>query len=179
MTCESCSFETDRLAVRNWHSAPDEDWPAQDLAELVVDLMTKPVTRSLPSDWQGTYTIDRAAEWVNERDREGATLLARERSTSEAVGLVMLFEMPRADGAESDVRLGYLLAESAWGRGLGSELIGGLVDWCRARASIRSLAGGVAADNAASARVLEKNGFSEVEADHDDPTRERLFTLNV
>ena len=54
-----------------------------------------------------------------------------------------------------EVRLGYLLAENAWGKGFASELIEGFVDWCRGQEAITSLAGGVEADNAASRRVLE------------------------
>ena len=71
------------------------------------------------------------------------------------------------------------VAQSAWGRGLGGELIGGLVGWCRAQAPIRSLAAGVAAENLVSAWVLEKNGFSAVETEHGDPASERLFELRL
>ena len=67
---------------------------------------------------------------------------------------MMLFESP-----QTDVRLGYLLAEQAWGRGLASELVGGFVCWYEANPAIRHLVAGVDQDNVASVRVLEKNGF--------------------
>ena len=78
-----------------------------------------------------------------------------------------------------DVRLGYLLAESAWGKGLASELIEGFVRWCRGEAAIRSLAGGVNPDNAASIHVLEKNGFLPVEDEHGELKGDRLFELRL
>jgi RimJ/RimL family protein N-acetyltransferase len=178
--CGACAFETDRLSLREWHSVSPNDWPEQDLTALVVGVMTEPVTRSLPSPWQGQYTVERAVGWIAERDGEGTTLLVLERATRQAVGLVMLFESAADDGRGGvDVRLGYLLAESAWGKGLASELLGGLVTWCRAQDPIRSLAGGVARENVASARVLEKNGFRPVEAEHGDPRSERLFELRL
>ena len=180
MICEACAFETDRLLVREWHSITRDHWQEQDLASLVVSVMTESVTRSLPAPWQGEYTVDRALNWIAERDGEGPTLLIVERSTNQAVGLMILFESATEDGTDGvDVRLGYLLAESAWGKGLASELIEGFVGWCRGEAAIRSLAGGVKPDNVASIRVLEKNGFRPIEDEHDEFEGDRLFELRL
>ena len=124
---------------------------------VVAGILTEPVTRTLPAAWHGAYSEERARDWIAERDREGATLLVAEKASANPVGLVILLESPSEDGTE--LRLGYLLAEASWGKGVASELVDGLVQWCRAQAEIRSLAGGVAPDNPASKRVLEKNGF--------------------
>ena len=180
MICKACTFDTDRMLVREWHSVSPGDWPRQDLAALVVDLMTQPVTRSLPPPWQGEYSLDRATRWVAERDSEGATLIIIERSTNQAVGLMILFESPLEDGNDGvDVRLGYLLAESAWGKGFASELIEGFVRWCRDEATIESVAGGVGPDNPASARVLEKNGFRPLADERQDGDDERIYELKT
>ena len=159
------SFETDRLQIRAWHS---RSWPAgwqQDLPRIVAGILTEPVTRTLPTSWRGAFTADRAHDWIEERDREGVTLLVAEKTGGNPVGLVILFETSSEDGTE--VRLGYFLAETSWGMGFATELVEGLVQWCRAQPGLRSLAGGVSADNPASRRVLEKNGFllSESEGD--------------
>ena len=58
-----------------------------------------------------------------------------------------------------ELRLGYLLAESIWGKGIGSELIKGLVKYCNDSKIIESISGGVEKDNVGSIKVLEKNGF--------------------
>jgi ribosomal-protein-alanine N-acetyltransferase len=180
MICDTCAFETDRLSVREWHAVGCEDRSGRDLANLLVSLMTEPVTRALPEPWRGAYTLDRAAGWIGERDSEGPTLLVVERATGQAVGLMLLFEAAAEDGGGGvDIRLGYLLAEPAWGRGLASELLGGFVGWCRTRALIRSLAGGVARDNVASARVLVKSGFSPAATGHGDADADRLFELKL
>jgi ribosomal-protein-alanine N-acetyltransferase len=113
--------------------------------------------RLIVKGWQGEYTIDRASRWIAERDREGALLLVLDRSSKTPVGLIILFESEE-EGSGRCVRIGYMLAESAWGRGYGSELLKGFVDWCRT-VSISSIIGGVARENDASRRVLEKNGF--------------------
>jgi RimJ/RimL family protein N-acetyltransferase len=164
------SFETDRLEIKDWHA---DSWHASgrgDLGRIVATILTEPVTRSLPDSWHGTFTPDRARAWIKERDREGTTLLVAESGTGNPVGLVILFEVSLANGIE--VRVGYFLAEASWGKGFATELVEGLVRWCRAQTGIQSLAGGVARDNPASKRVLEKNGFllSESEGDGGEET---------
>ncbi len=95
----------------------------ENLAQLVAAMLTEPVTRTLPTAWQGNYTVSRASEWIRERDREGTTLLAIDKSTKKPVGLVILMEVAgEKDTGGIEVRLGYLLSEPAWGKGLATEL---------------------------------------------------------
>ena len=110
--------------------------------------------------------MERASEWIKERDEEGATLLVIDKLTHQAVGLKILFEMEAEEGnGATDMRLGYLLSEGTWGKGIASELVHGFVSWCRGQTSISSIAGGVALDNSASKRVLEKNGFQLIQSE--------------
>lgn len=151
------SFETTRLLVKEWHSFSGESFQSQNLAGIVKDILTPNVTQSLPPAWQGDYTIDRARDWIMERDAEGVTLLIVEKAFMKPLGLVILYDMA-AEETLAELRLGYLLKESAWGKGIGSDLIYGLVDFCQNQ-QVSSITGGVAKDNLASKRVLEKNGF--------------------
>lgn len=167
MISRRCSFETSRLSVGEWHSIPLP--PGRDLAGVVVEIMTEATTRSLPPAWRGNYTVKRARAWIAKLDEESAVFLVTYRESDEPVGLLILFESV-GDGhpASIDLRLGYLFKESVWGRGFASEIVAGLVDWCRSQPSIRSISGGVAQDNAASARVLAKNGFTAQTEPADD-----------
>ena len=152
----------------------------ENLAQLVAAMLTEPVTRTLPTAWQGNFTVSRAREWIRERDQEGTTLMVIDKSNKEPVGLVILIEVDSENAIDGiQVRLGYLLAEPAWGRGLATELVKGFVAWCRTRAPISTLAGGVDADHPASMRVLEKNGFRPVEADGEVNQSHRLFQLRL
>ena len=152
---EVYQFHTTRMDVAGWHAV---ELPGGSLSDVVANMLTPHTTRSLPRPWRGTYDLTRAAEWIRQRDAEATTLLAMHRRTAAPVGLMILFELP-GDPGQVDIRLGYLLAESAWGKGLGTELVAGLVEWCRARPHIRSITGGVATANMASARVLLNNDF--------------------
>ena len=177
----SCEFETERLAVGHWHSMRFESSQHQELADVIVDLLTPAVTRSLPGEWSGDYSVDRAQAWIAERDDEGVTLLALERSSRRPIGLVLLFAEsadPDQGRSSADLRLGYLLGENTWGKGFASELVAGLVAWCRDH-EVASLTGGVADGNAASARVLTKNGFRDVTDAAAVGQGERLYRLKL
>jgi RimJ/RimL family protein N-acetyltransferase len=169
---EYYAFDTERLRACEWHVAESRGTVA-DLPAVIAKMMTEPVTRWLPPSWQGPYTRARAADWIAKRDTDGPVLLVVERETRKSSGLVLLYEEPVVGGIE--VRLGYLLAEEAWGRGLGSELLAGIVAWCERRPDVRSLVGGVARENVASIRLLERHGFV---AD-DDPGDELTYRLRV
>jgi 2-polyprenyl-3-methyl-5-hydroxy-6-metoxy-1,4-benzoquinol methylase len=125
-------------------------------------MLTEASTRNLPDAWSGALSVERAEAWIEERDRESPTLLVIEKHSQQPIGLVMLFAASTDGGAEVDLRIGYLFAEQAWGQGLATELVAGLADWARSQPSIRTLTGGVAPANPASARVLVKNGFETV-----------------
>lgn len=174
MTDNVCTFSTERLLAGEWHSLDGDAWKQQDLAVVVKEMLTERVTHTLPTAWQGTYTLDRARSWIEERDDEGTTLLAVEKASRQPIGLVILFESDSCP-AGADLRLGYLLVESAWGKGIASELIGGFVAWCRSN-DVRSLAGGVERGNIASRRVLEKCGF--VLDATSEPSEEQIFVLS-
>ena len=97
--------------------------------------------------------------------------MALDKHSKRPVGLLIVFEAPARDSSGLEIRLGYLVARSAWGKGFATELVQGFVTWCRADPSCVSIKGGVARDNYASARVLEKNGFrrSSVQEEEEVP----------
>ncbi len=158
----SCSFTTERLVVREWHSAIADVRPACELALVVAAMLTDAVTRSLPREWHGPYSPARAREWIAERDAEGTTLLAVGRGSGRPLGLLLLAEADPGDGGRREMRLGYLVSQKAWGSGVATELVRSFVGWCRAQRPAASIAAVVDPGNAASARVLQKAGFDRV-----------------
>lgn len=179
MDLNRCAFTTDRLHVRGWHAPPPDPATESDLASAVAALLTPGVTAPLPEGWQGDYSVERARDWIRDRDAESSVLLVTERVTDTPVGLVILTAFPHPDDeAATDIRLGYLLGEGSWGRGYASELVAGLASWCAAESDARSLTGGVARDNHASIRVLQKNGFELLE-EEDPPAEEALYRLTL
>jgi RimJ/RimL family protein N-acetyltransferase len=147
--------------VGDWHEIADR--LGLQLAEIVAGILTPTTTSELPPAWQGNYDDQRAAAWIEDRDDESPTLLVVDHRTVEPIGLLILFESDsEVDAGTTDVRVGYVIAEPAWGQGLASELVGALVAWGRERPSIGSMSAGVNASNHASVRVLHKTGFRQV-----------------
>ena len=136
--------------MKEWRSFSSCDWRDQDLAQVVSEMLTENVTRSLPPVWQGKYTIERGRKWIKERDEEGTTLLVVDRSTLRVIGLMIFFIEAEGGNGETELRLAYLLSADTLKQGIASELLTGFVAWCREESPISSIAGGVAPDNLAS-----------------------------
>lgn len=160
MQAASCSYTTHRLTVGPWHRVGQQ--LGLDLNTTVSELLTPAVTAHLPPAWAGPFHPEQVTHWLAERDAEGTMLLVVDTSSESAVGFVTLFE-DEEDGGE--LRLGYVLGEATWGRGLASELVAGLIVWLREHTDLEAVIGGVDVDNPASARVLTKNGFQPSEAE--------------
>lgn len=151
-------FQTARLKVRNWIHLEKSTYEKKYLLEDVLSIMTPSVTKDLPDGWQNLTTIEKAQEWVNERKNDSFFYTIQQHNSEEIIGFLFLYT--ENETTESyDLRLGYLLSESSWGKGFGSELIKGLVVWCKKENNIGSISGGVESNNFGSIRVLEKNGF--------------------
>ncbi len=111
----------------------------------------------MPDGWQNINTSDKANQWIAYRLDESHFYRIRLDDSGEIIGFLFLYESEE----KSELRLGYLLAESTWGKGIGTELIKGLVAWARSSGQINSISGGVEKDNIGSIKVLEKCGFSQ------------------
>ncbi|MEM7377457.1 MAG: GNAT family N-acetyltransferase [Pseudomonadota bacterium] len=160
------AFATARLTVGPWRDLAKAALN-RPLNAIVAETLTARVTAALPPGWQGGYDLARADRWIGERERECTCLLGVDRERAQSVALVLLFPE-----STQSLRLGYLLHERSWGQGYATELIGGLIAACP-DAGIDRVSGGVAPENAASARVLEKSGFVEQPTSPSDA--ERLF----
>ncbi len=158
-----CAFATDRLLVGEWHRLADSH--DIDLVRVVEQTLTPASTSWLPPHWQGAFDAARSLGWIADRDAESPTLLVLDVEDARPVGLVVLFGVDGATGLE--IRLGYVLAEPVWGRGLATELVRGLVAWARNEPAVGAITAGVADGNEASVRVLLRAGFEPVDPEGD------------
>ena len=152
-------FQTERLSVRPWSALLVTDDDRKAFAADLVTILTPDVTRALPPGWQNMTSVEDALAWIDAQSSEGEASAVLDRESGKVVGCLLL----SPDGP--DLRIGYFLAETAWGKGLGSELIGGLVRRCSATPGLRSLIGVVEESNPASMRLLEKNGFRRAQGE--------------
>jgi RimJ/RimL family protein N-acetyltransferase len=157
---EDCSFITERLRVNSWQHCASTINDKDALFNKVISTLTPEVTKALPPGWQDISTIEKANDWVEARLQESALFSIQLTPDNSLVGFLILNGEASSKPDLIDVHLGYLLSKETWGKGLGSELIKGLVSWSESVGSISSIFGGVETDNIASIKVLEKNGFT-------------------
>lgn len=165
-------YETDRLRVTPWTTASK----TLDQNDQLASLLTKNVLKHLPEPLQfdpNSQTID---EWIDARTAESEVMVISVRDKPKLVGLLILATFEEK-AHPLQIHLGYLLAEDAWGKGYGTELIAGLVAHYRALGKNTDLMGGVEKENIASAKVLQKAGFVPDETASTETTV--MFKLSI
>ncbi len=161
-----------QLACKDFYSMSKAD--QEELVQHVIEILSPEVVKSLPLEWQSIKTHDDALTWIKDRSNESSLFIVRLGATKKIVGFMFL-RLAEQTTHGCDLHLGYLLSQTEWNRGYGSELIKGLVNACRKFNtdlklkpikynqencnSIRSLTGGVDAANIGSIKVLKRNGF--------------------
>lgn len=153
-------FETTRLRVQHWGARLADTRRRAVLERDLAAILTPPVLQPLPPSLQRAPG-EGITRWIDDRAAESDVLTIHNQRSGVLLGILILAHPPGA-GTISRVHLGYLLAESAWGCGYATELVTGLI---LATGAGVELVGGVACDNPASARVLEKAGFVKSRSD--------------
>ena len=143
---QNCLFSTSRVSVLNWSFVESQAKFKNNLTQRVSEIMTPNVTKALPDDWQNLDTTDKVENWIYERIMDSNFYAITLTKSKEIIGFLFLYS-ENETVEYFELRLGYLLTESIWGKGIGSELIKGLVDWCDSTGIIKSISGGVEKDN--------------------------------
>lgn len=113
--------------------------------------------------------VERLVRRGNEHDSSSSATVVLTVRTHPNNALAGLLILNRADDDENIIHLGYLLAKTAWGQGLATELVQGLVAHLQQQDSFRGqVRGGVDRHNPASARVLQKADFVALSTPADD-----------
>lgn len=143
------------ITIGEWRLRP---WRLGDEEALVRYANNRRIWINLRDRFPHPYTMSDAISWVERaRAREPATNLAI-ATASEAIGSVGLTVQP--DVHRRPAEIGYWLAEPFWGRGIATRALRAFADYAFATFDLIRLYGTPFEWNPASARVLEKAGFS-------------------
>ncbi|WP_158304976.1 GNAT family N-acetyltransferase [Hahella chejuensis] len=129
-----------------------------DLYRDVLRIITPSTTRFAPDDWRRVINRQDAKSWLEDRLAESPVYVVKQIATSAAVGFIFLHPIPLPLEL-TEWRLGYILGESYWSQGLGTELMEGIIGWARQNKGVAKISCGVARENAASVKMLERNNF--------------------
>jgi ribosomal-protein-alanine N-acetyltransferase len=148
-------FLTERVSLMRWQNLASElNFEAIGVTTALTILSPK-VTKDLPDGWQAINSPEKASKWIAERELDSNFYAILLNDTKQIIGFLFLYREDKS----ADLRLGYLIGEAQWRKGLGTELIKGLVAWCQNSKVVKSLSGGVEVENIASIKVLVKCGF--------------------
>lgn len=150
--------------MRRWDAVLHHAQQRTALVRELAGMLTPAVLRPLPPPLQLDFATPDIAGWVAELAAQGDVSTIRGRSDGALIGLLIAAAEPGSETSREPgggpIHIGYLLAEPAWGRGLATELLRGMV----AAHGDQTFLAGVARDNPASVRVLEKAGFKPDQA---------------
>lgn len=133
-------------------------WTSQDEASLVRHANNRRIWRNVRDRFPHPYTERDAQLWIKIAHRDTTMLnLAMEVDGQAVGGLGVIF---KDDVYRHTAEIGYWLGEDYWNRGLTSRAVAALSDYVFEHYDIRRLYAGIFEHNAASARVLEKAGYT-------------------
>ena len=95
----------------------------------------------------------------NERSQDSATFIIEEKDGT-AVGWIAYF-LTRYGGYATSTEIGYIVTPDSRGKGYCSEAIAIILDYLFLLKDIHRIQAVIAVENVASARVVEKNGFTK------------------
>jgi ribosomal-protein-alanine N-acetyltransferase len=132
-------------------------WRAGDEPSLVKHADNINIWINVRDHFPHPYTMSDAERWVRHASTTLQETVFAIVVNDEAVGGIGLVR--KEDVYRKSMELGYWLSQQFWGRGIMSEAIGAVTEYGFATFDIVRIYADVFEWNAASARVLEKNGF--------------------
>jgi ribosomal-protein-alanine N-acetyltransferase len=133
-------------------------WRLDDAESLAKHANNRKVWLGLRDLFPYPYTLDDAHEFLQKKITKQQSTFFCIEIESAAVGGIGL--QPGQDVHRHTATVGYWLGEEFWGRGIMTEAVAAVTDFCFDNFPLSRISAEVFANNPASARVLEKAGFT-------------------
>ncbi|CAH9062154.1 hypothetical protein PSECIP111951_02635 [Pseudoalteromonas holothuriae] len=150
-------FESNRLTFRSAETYFN-NMPKQ-IISYVGLLLTDNVLKTLPQNWQAASQTGSEEKWLVEQLNASLLITIECKKSLDIIGFIFIHP------DNKNAQIGYLLGEPYWHKGYGSEALEALVQYYQKSGVIKVLHAGVSAEHFASIKLLEKVGFTRVEAD--------------
>ena len=127
---QNCASSAENLAYVTWDPHPNLD-----------------VTRNSIRNWVASYVNPNYYKWA----------ICLKEIPEQVIGDISIVAMDKND---SSCEIGYILGKTYWGRGMMTEALKAVLDFCFTRAGFQKVRARYASLNPASGRVMEKAGMS-------------------
>ena len=155
--------DTNRRDGRSWRRLLLRDFVAEDLADVHAFRSDAEVARFVDF---GPETPEQSRAWLEDaihhnraRPRRAYSLAIVRRADARVIGSIGFGESSRYPAGTGEYGVGYALARDAWGQGYAAEALRAAIDHCFGALGARRVSAWCWAENAASARVMEKAGM--------------------
>jgi [ribosomal protein S5]-alanine N-acetyltransferase len=129
----------------------------EDAAQLALIANNKKIWINLRDQFPHPYTVHDAIQWINHTSTQNPAVnmaIIIGGKVAGGIGVV-----PKNDVYRKTMEIGYFLGEAYWGKGIATKAVALLLDYIQQHFNVVRLYAEVFEHNAASMRVLEKNGF--------------------
>lgn len=127
--------------------------------ERLVALANNPkVANNLRDDFPHPYTLEDAEQFITNAQAANPTLRFCIEKNGVYVGNIGIH--PQQDVYQKNAEIGYFIGEPYWGQGIASQAVKMIVEYGFRQLDFHRIFAGVFSYNMASAKVLEKAGFS-------------------
>jgi len=144
-----------RLDIGEWQI---RSWQPGDEAALVRHANNRKIWLNLRDAFPHPYTEDDARAWVRFAMAQNPEVNFAIASYEEVIGGIGLH--PQSDVHRRSAGIGYWLGEPYWGKGIATRAVQALTEYAFANFDLARIFGEVFEWNPASARVLEKAGYT-------------------
>ena len=146
-------MENERIRLRPWHESD-----AETLYKYASDPEVGP-----RAGWPPHKSVEESREIIRTIFHSDHIWAIELKDTGEAIGCMgyMVCGESNIDIGENDAEVGYWVARPYWNRGICSEALRLLIDYCFNEKGFTTLWSDYFPDNPASGRVMEKCGFRD------------------
>ena len=132
-------------------------WKPEDAFALAAICNNKKIWLNVRDAFPYPYTISNAVEWISFTLGQTPTKNLAVMYGNDVAGSIGV--MTKEDVYRKSIEIGYFLGEVFWGKGIATTAVGLLVEHIKTNFDVVRMYAEVFAHNAASMKVLEKNGF--------------------
>jgi len=132
-------------------------WTITDVASLTAHANNLNIWNNLRNYFPHPYTEEHARAWIENAEKENPMINFAIDVDGEAIGGIGLIF--NTDIYVLSAEMGYWIGETHWGKGIATEAIRQLTEYCFYYFDIVRIYAEVFENNKASMRALEKNGY--------------------
>ncbi|MBN1952787.1 MAG: GNAT family N-acetyltransferase [Bacteroidales bacterium] len=135
------------------------EFNSEDAAQIAALANNRKISRNLTDAFPNPYTIEEARKFLARMEKQDPKTWFAIEYQGKYAGNISL--APGKDIYRKSAEIGYFIGEPFWNKGIATQAINLIVDFGFYTLDLVRIHCGIFSFNAASARVLEKNGFNQ------------------